>query len=587
MTPNFKEIFGKDVPILSGAIHYFRVHPDYWHDRLSKLAACGFNTVETYVPWNFHEPKEGKFNFSGFGDLPKFIETADKLGLKVIIRPGPYICAEWEYGGFPAWLNQDRNMRLRCAWPPYLEKVRNWFNVLIPKLVPYLSTKGGPVFAMQVENEYGSFGSDKDYLVFLRDLLRELGVDCLLFTSDGPTVQMLTGGTLPDLWMTANFGSNPEGSFETLRAFQPDGPDMCCEFWCGWFDHWGKNHHTRDAADVADVLERMVSKGGSANMYMFHGGTNFGLWSGANVDDKGKYWPTTTSYDYHAPISEAGDMTAAYTACKAVLEKHFGPAPAIKVANTAKKAYGSVKLDKKISIWDNLGTAVKAAAPLTMEELKQEYGYVLYRKTVTLPPVPRGYLTKTGYEMRLSISGLRDRAIIFADGIKLGVLHRNNPHESIEIPLPENDSFRLDILVENMGRVNYGADLGYPCGISGSVRIGYNTLSDWEMYSIPLDSLPGGEGNASAGGPTFYCGTFKADELCDTFLDFSQFSKGVAFINGFNLGRYWEVGPARTLYIPAPLLKVGDNEIVLFETEGLNGSATVELTNEHRWIQIK
>ena len=583
--PNFREFFNKDVPILSGAMHYFRIHPDYWHDRLSKLAACGYNTVETYVPWNLHEPKEGQFCFEGFGDIIRFVETAGKLGLKVIIRPGPYICAEWEYGGLPGWLNRDRNMRIRCAWKPYLGKVRNWFSVLIPKLVPYLCTNGGPVIAMQVENEYGSYGSDKEYLAYLRDLLKELGVNCMLFTSDGPTIQMLTGGTLPDLWMTANFGSNPEKCFDVLRQFQPEGPDMCCEFWCGWFDHWGEEHHTRSAEDVADVLERMVSKGASVNMYMFHGGTNFGFWNGANVDHNGLYQPTTTSYDYHALLSEAGDITPVYEACKAVLEKHFGPAPDIQVANTPKKAYGKVELNQKHSLFDKLGQPVLSVCPLTMEELGQEYGYVLYRKMVELPSVPRSYLTEQGYEMKLSVKGLRDRAVVYVDGEKVGVLYRNNPTETVVLPLPEKDSFRLDILVENMGRVNYGSDMLYPCGISDSIRIGYNTLFDWEIYPLPLNTIPNISGQAEKDTPAFYKGTFEVKEACDTFLKFSNFRKGVAFINGFNLGRYWEEGPAATLYIPAPLLVEGENEIVLFETDGLSGPAEVELTDAHVWIK--
>ncbi|MCL2572387.1 MAG: beta-galactosidase [Defluviitaleaceae bacterium] len=584
MKPDFQKFYGKDIPILSGAIHYFRVHPDYWKDRLMKLRACGFNTVETYVPWNFHEPKEGQFNFDGFGDLPRFIEVAAEVGLKVIIRPGPYICAEWEFGGFPGWLNQDRNMRLRCAWPPYLEKVHNWFNVLIPKITPYLCTKGGPVIAVQIENEYGSYGSDKEYLTYIENLLIQLGVDCLLFTSDGPDIDMLSGGTLPHIWKTANFGSRPEESFANLREFQPEGPDMCCEFWCGWFDHWGEMHHTRDAADVADVLERMVKNGGSVNMYMFHGGTNFGFWNGANKDQNGQYQPTTTSYDYHALLSEAGDTTPVYEACKSVLEKYFGPAPDIKVTNSKKKAYGKVELARYSSIWDNLPEPVKAAAPLTMEELGQEYGYVLYRKEVKLPPVSREFLAKKDYKMELNISGLRDRAVVFIDGKQLGTLYCNNPGEKLAIPLPKDDSFRLDILVENMGRVNYGPDLAYPCGISGSVRIGYNTLFGWEMYSLPLDKLLPQKTNPSDDPAVFYKGTFTVSEVCDTFLDISNFRKGVAYINGFNLGRYWEVGPARTLYIPAPLLKVGENEIVLFETDGLSGEPTIELRDSHVWI---
>jgi len=578
----------KNTQILSGAIHYFRVHPDYWRDRLEKLLACGFNTVETYVPWNFHEPKEGQFQFEGFGDLQRFIETADDVGLKVIIRPGPYICAEWEFGGLPAWLNKDRNMRLRCAWQPYLEKVRNWFSVLIPKFTPYLQTNGGPVIAVQVENEYGSYGNDKEYLAYIKNLLEELGVDCLLFTSDGPTIDMLANGTLPGVWMTANFGSNPEGGFKLLREFQPEGPDMCCEFWCGWFDHWGKNHNTRDASDVADVLERMVKTGASVNMFMFHGGTNFGFWNGANKDENGKYWPTITSYDYHALLSESGDMTPAYYACKAVLEKYFGAAPAIPVADSPKKAYGKVALTKRTSLWEHLGEPVKAAAPLTMEELDQGYGYVLYRKEIELPPVSREFLTQHDYGMELSITGLRDRAVVFIDGEKVGVLYCNNPGEKINLPLPNgSDSFRLDILVENMGRVNYGLDLAYPCGISGSVRIGHGATFGWEMYSLPLDTIPVGTTQTTAACPAFYQGTLEITEACDTFLDFSNFRKGVAFVNGFNLGRYWEIGPAGTLYIPAPLLKIGANEIVLFETDGLNGTAEVEFKTAHKWIEVQ
>jgi len=567
-----------DYPILSGAIHYFRVHPAYWRDRLTKLRACGFNTVETYVPWNFHEPKEGQFQFQGFGDIEAFIQQAQEIGLNVIIRPGPYICAEWEFGGFPAWLNKDKNMRLRCFWPPYLEKVRNWFSVLIPKITPYLCTSGGPVIAVQVENEYGSYGNDKEYLAYLRDLLIELGVDCLLFTSDGWEMPFLDAGTLPDLWKTVNFGSNATAAFKNLRKFQPEGPDMCCEFWCGWFDHWGIPHHTRDATDVAANLEEIVKDGGSVNMFMFHGGTNFGFWNGANtVGEDHKYMPTTTSYDYHALLSEAGDITPVYEACKAVLEKNFGKAPELAVSNSKKMNYGTVTLSERYPLWNQLGTPVISATPLTMEELNQEYGYVLYRKTVAL--------SKECTRLPLKITGLRDRAVIFVDGVKAGVLYRNNPDEILELPLPGDDSFRLDILVENMGRVNYGPYISYPCGISGLVHIGQQALfGGWEMYRLPFDTAPLPQGATSAiEGPALYRGTFYADELCDTFLDVKAFGKGIAFINGFHIGRYWEVGPARTLYIPAPLLCKGENEIILFETDKVP-EPVVELVKEHYWI---
>ena len=585
MTPDFKKYFGKDVPILSGAIHYFRVHPAYWHDRLAKLAACGLNTVETYVPWNLHEPKKGQYSFDGFGDLPAFIETADKLGLKVIIRPGPYICTEWDLGGLPAWLLADRHMRLRCSWPPYLEEVRKWFSVLIPKLVPYLISKGGPIIAMQVENEYGSYGHDKAYLAYIRDLLREFGVDSLLFTADGTGIQYLEGGSLPGLWITANFGSKPDERFKDLRVFQPDGPDMCCEYWCGWFDHWGNKHYTRDAADVARVLEEMVAQGASVNMYMYHGGTNFGFWNGANTDGESRYNSTTTSYDYSAPLSEAGDMTPTYFACKEVLEKHFGKAPEIQVANTKKKAYGAIELASRVSLWNCLGEGRKSPCLLTMDELGQEYGYVFYRTNVSLPQVPRQHLESQNYKQELTISGLRDRATVYVDGKFVGALHRNEPSQVLVLPMPPADrnEFQLDILVENMGRVNYGHEMEYLTGISGFVRIGSNALFDWEIFSLPLQEPMTGKAGAAQDSAAFYHGSFEAETVQDTFLNCSNFKKGVAYINGFNLGRYWEVGPARTLYIPAPLLTHGKNEIVLFETDGLNGPATVELCDSHLW----
>ncbi|MCL2212308.1 MAG: beta-galactosidase [Oscillospiraceae bacterium] len=590
-TPNFKKLFGRDVPILSGALHYFRVHPFYWRDRLEKMAACGLNTVETYVPWNMHEPKEGQFDFEGIADIVKFVETAADVGLKVIVRPGPYICTEWEYGGLPGWLNAIPNMRIRCNWPDFMEKVENYFAVLLPKLVPYLESNGGPIFAMQVENEYGSYGSDKAYLSALRDMMRKYGMDCLFFTSDGTGIDMLKGGTLPDMWATANFGSNPEGAFKAYRAFQPNGPDMCMEFWCGWFDHWIKPRvKFRGAADVANTLERIIKPGGSVNFYMFHGGTNFGFWNGANLDGQ-TYHPTTTSYDYFAPLSEAGDMTDTYYACKEVIERLYGPAPDIKVQNTKKRAYGKVKLGKRHSLWDNLpAPAARAAVPLTFEEIGQELGYVLYRTTVDLPKVSREFLKERGYKQHLKITNLRDRAVVCIDGKRVGSLYRNNPNDTLEIPLPEGkDSFQLDILVENMGRVNYvnhGGIMSYPCGIFGTVSIGITIIYDWETFSLPFDAVPAPKGGECKDSPGFYTAEFNVDGVADTFLDMSGFRKGVVWINGFNLGRFWEVGPAKTLYVPAPILKEGVNQLVIFETDGVDSpTGEVEFVTDHVWVK--
>ena len=273
---------GRPIQIISGAIHYFRVVPEYWHDRLLKLRACGFNTLETYVAWNLHEPRRDQFNFSGICDIERYIRTAAEIGLNVIVRPGPYICSEWDLGGLPAWLLADADMRLRCNYRPYLDAVDSFFDALLPRLTPLQASKGGPIIAMQVENEYGSYGNDKDYLRYLQAGLISRGFEGLLFTSDGASDAMLQGGTLPDVLKVANFGSDPKGQFAKLREHQPEGPLMCGEFWAGWFDHWGEEHHRRDPQEVAGVLDEMLAMGASVNDYMFHGGTNFGFMNGAN-----------------------------------------------------------------------------------------------------------------------------------------------------------------------------------------------------------------------------------------------------------------------------------------------------------------
>ena len=338
---------GKPVRLLSGAIHYFRVVPDYWRDRLLKLKACGLNTVETYVAWNLHEPEPGEYNFSGMVDLVSFIETAGELGLYVIVRPGPYICAEWEFGGLPWWLLQDPTMRVRCFHRPFLEKVDRYFDVLIPKLVPLQCTQGGPIIAMQVENEYGSFGNDLRYLEHLKDALRKRGVDVLLFTSDGPSDLLLQGGTMPFIFKTVNFGSSPKEAFAKLKEYQPDKPLVCMEYWNGWYDQWGEEHRTRPPEEAAAVLDEMLQLGASVNFYMFHGGTNFGFYNGAGCREK--YLPTVTSYDYDAPVSESGDLTEKYFQVRDVIAKYAPVDPDLLPQPIPKKAYGKVELTPQAS----------------------------------------------------------------------------------------------------------------------------------------------------------------------------------------------------------------------------------------------
>lgn len=576
LTMNKKQYLldGEPFRILSGAIHYFRVVPEYWEDRLLKLKACGFNTVETYIAWNVHEPGEGQYNFEGLGDVVKFIELAGQLGLHVIVRPSPYICAEWEFGGLPAWLLKDSDMQLRCMDDAYLAKVDRYYDQLIPKLVPLLSTNGGPILAVQVENEYGSFGNDTAYLKYIRDGLINRGVDVLLFTSDGPTDEMLLGGTIDGVHATVNFGSRVAESVGKFREYRPNEPLMVMEYWLGWFDHWMEPHHVREAADVAGVLDEMLEADGSVNLYMFHGGTNFGFYNGANHINT--YEPTVTSYDYDALLTEWGDITEKYEAVRSVLGKH-GIEPGCPLpAPIPKYSYGKVELTDSGTLFsqlDQLSTPVEQTSLQPMEKYDQAYGFILYSTWVKGPRV----------KQQLHIQDVRDRAQIFVDGKFLGVVERWNP-QSLEISIPKEGA-RLDIFVENMGRVNYGPLLRDSKGITQGVRLDNQYQSNWTIRTFPLvpESLSSVQYeknvtyNKQANEPIFHKGFFEVEKIGDTFLRFDGWGKGVAWVNGFNLGRYWDIGPQRALYVPGPLLRKGRNEIVLFE---LHGSA------EHRFVTL-
>ncbi|WP_442604352.1 glycoside hydrolase family 35 protein [Paenibacillus sp. KN14-4R] len=553
---------GKPVQLISGAIHYFRVLPAYWEDRLLKLKACGFNTVETYVAWNIHEPKKGEFQFEGMTDLVRFIEMAGDLGLHVIVRPSPYICAEWEFGGMPAWLLADPGMRLRCYHKPFLDHVDAYYDVLLPKLVPLLCTNGGPIIAMQIENEYGSYGNDIKYLNHLKESMIQRGIDVLLFTSDGPEDFMLQGGMVPDVLETVNFGSRPLEAFEKLKEYQSDKPLMCMEFWNGWFDHWSKEHHTRDADEVAQVFEAMLAAGASVNFYMFHGGTNFGFYNGANYADK--YAPTITSYDYDVLLDESGEPTDKFYKVRDVISK-FVDLPELKLpVQMPKRCYGEVSFTQQVGLFDSLhvlSSPIQCTCPETMEALGQDYGFILYTTHVSGPR----------QETELILQDVHDRALIFLDGQYLGVIERWNPQDQIHLAIPAGGA-TLQILVENMGRVNYGPFLKDQKGITEGARLGNQFLYDWTIHTLPLNDLSRlnfGENNTDVQAqPTFYRGNLQVDVPGDTFIKLSGWTKGVVYVNGFNLGRYWEVGPQQTLYVPAPLLREGENEIVLFELHG-------------------
>lgn len=559
---------GQPLQLIAGAMHYFRVHPDYWADRLRKLAYLGCNALETYVAWNVHEPRPGRFDFTGWQDLPRYLDLAAEQGLMVIVRPGPYICSEWDLGGLPSWLLADPAMQLRCHYPPYLEAVDRFLDALMPRIVPLQASQGGPIVAMQVENEYGSYGNDKAYLAHLRDGLRARGYEGLLFTSDGPGDFMLEGGTLPDVHKVANFGSNPAGAFAKLREWQPTGPLMCGEFWNGWFDHWGEPHHTRPPEDAARVLDEMLGMGASVSLYMFHGGTNFGFFNGAN-HGKG-YEPTINSYDDDAPLTEAGDYAPKYRLFREVIGKvrplPAGPEP----PETPKRAYGTVTLTARADLRDNLdrlATPVQRPTPDPMEYVGQDFGFILYRTTVVGPRD----------EMPIVLQDCHDRAQVFVDGEYRGVIYRNDTEPQVVTAFGPGPH-QLDLLVENMGRVNYGFHLHDRKGITVGARHGQQFLYGWTIYPLPLDHLTGlvFSDETPLTGPAFFRGRFTVDEPADTFLALPGWTKGVCWLNGHNLGRYWEIGPQRTLYVPAPLLRQGENELIVLELHG-SDRETVEL----------
>ena len=552
----------KHFQILSGAIHYFRTVPEYWYDRLLKLKQCGFNTVETYTCWNLHEPFEGEYNFTGILDLARFIDTAAELGLYCIIRPGPYICAEWDFGGLPSWL-LNYNIPLRCMDETFLEKEKRYLDKIFEIVRPRLLTNGGNIIMLQVENEYGSYGNDHEYIRYLAEYYRESGIDVPLFTSDGPSDFYFGGGTVEGVLATGNFGSDYKTAFDFIKKKRPNQPLMCAEFWEGWFDSWYDPHHRREPDDVAELVDGMLTSGGNVNLYMFCGGTNFGFTNGANMYDK--YTVTITSYDYDAALTECGDLTDRYFKLRAVAEKHFGRLPELTVTNTNKKSYGKLKMTEcaeLLSNLDNISSPVFSANALSMERLGVDFGFSLYR-------------TKIDYAINgeLIIPLLRDRALIFINGEYVGVKERDRQNDKVFIDNRDGEVTTIDILVENMGRVNYGQTMDdNNKGLVGGAFIGQQRLFGWTIYPLPMTNLStlGFSTLTAASQACFLKSTLNIDETpCDTFVRLDGFHKGFVVVNGFNVGRYWnDAGPQKTLYVPAPILKEGENEIIVFELHG-------------------
>jgi len=603
---------GRPHRIVSGSVSYFRVLPAQWRDRLEKLKALGCNAAEVYVPWNLHEPAPGQFRFDGRRDLPGFLSLCRDMDIDVLLRPGPYICAEWDFGGLPWWLlRRSDPVPLRSADEEFLGHVEAWWcRGLLPRVEPFLAANGGPVLAMQVENEYGYWGRDAAYLEGLRDMLRRAhGPACpLLFTSDGtfwPDLQ--ANGGVEGALRTANFGSEPATRLAELRQALPKGPLCNMEFWVGWFDAWGsmagKSYRAPD--DVAQTLRETLSAGASVNFFVFHGGTSFGFCgAGANLSNAGQYEPQVTSYDYGGLLDEAGDVTDKYLRCREVLadflvrpellQREFSRAARLP-ASPPLELEASLSLEAALpALAEEVPTAT-SSMPLSAEQLGCGYGYVLYS---TMAPV------RSKLPLRLGDQAVRDFASVMADGRVLGTVYRNDSSPgSREFALPEECS--IDILVELMGRVNFGpAMLGERKGLVGtdSVRLGspftgpLRAVLGWRCQALPMGEaalarLPWGAGQDAeatrgrwARGPRFFLYALYVSRPADGFLRFDGFRKGFACVNGFNLGRYWEVGPQLSLYVPGPLLRRGRNEVLVFDIDSPgDGAPRLRVVPEAVW----
>lgn len=547
---------GKPFTIIAGAMHYFRVHPDDWEDRIEKARLMGLNTIETYVAWNQHAPTEDVFDTTGQLDLHRYLGLIHAAGMRAIVRPGPFICAEWDNGGLPAWLFKDPNVGIRRNEPRYLAAVERYFDHVLPILAQAQIGQGGPVIAVQIENEFGAFGHDPEYLRHLVRLTRQHGINVPLLTVDQPTD--LAAGSLPELHRTASFGSRAAERLAVLREHQPTGPLMCGEFWNGWFDRWGAHHHTTSPESSAEELDTLLSMGASVNIYMFHGGTNAGFTNGAN--DKGIYEPTVTSYDYDAPLDEAGDPTDKYHAFREVIAK-WAHVPDELPQRRKPRPSGTIEMQPTESLFsysDRTSAWERYEELPTADDIGHYRGYLRYR--TALPSGPEALLT---------VTEVRDRARVIADGDCIGVLARELHDTSLVIPA---ETRCLELLVEDMGRVNYGPRLGEAKGLIGPILLNGRELTGWDVQPVRLDlvnEIPPATMSAQpvSLGPALHRSHFSLSKPHDLFLDLSLWGKGTAWVNGYHLGRFWRRGPQRTLYIPRPVTRNEDNELLILEEE--------------------
>jgi beta-galactosidase len=546
---------GKPFLIKAGEMHPARIPHEYWADRLKMMHAMGLNTVSIYVFWNQHEPREGQFDFSGNANVAEFVRLAQKEGLWVMVRPGPYCCAEWEFGGYPWWLLKDGELKVRCQDPKFLARAESFFKKLAEQLAPLQVTRGGPIIMIQVENEYGSYGKDHEYMGKIRDMQRAAGFDVPQFTSDGGG-HMMAGGSLPDVLPGLNGGSGPN-IMKEIGKYRPTGPWFVPEFYPGWLDHWGEKHAQVGIPGLVRNTEWKLTNNVSLCYYMVHGGTSFGFMNGANYG--GHFQPQPTSYDYDAPMDEAGRPTKKFFALREVFARYLAPGETMPDVPAPVKTIEipAIQFAETAPLLRNLGQPVKSERPLDFETLDQGYGYVLYRTKISGP-----------VDATLAIKDPRDYAVVMVDGKRVAVLDRRHKQDATPVKIAAK-SATLDILVENGGRINYGGEIPRNHkGITESVSLGDRELTGWEMFKLPFDSVAGlkfAPARADIAAPFVARGSFELAEVGDVFLDMRGWGKGIVFVNGHNLGRFWYIGPQQTLYCPGVWLRKGKNEIVVLE----------------------
>ncbi len=554
-------LHGKPFRIWSGEMHFQRIPRIYWRDRLLKAKAMGLNTVATYVFWNALEPRPGQWDFSGNNDLAAFLRLAQDVGLYVFIRPGPYACAEWDFGGLPAWLLAKPGIKVRCSDPDYLRAALKYVRKLAAVIAPFQVNRGGNVLMLQVENEYGSFGNDRAYLTALRDAWRAGDIRIPLSTGDGATPYMLEAGSLPGCVVGLDPGSNA-GDFAQAKRARPDVPAFCSEYYPGWLTHWGEKWQRVDTVELLRDLEWLIENKKSWNLYVLHGGTNWGFYAGANFSDT--YQPDVTSYDYDAPIREDGSLTPKYWAIRRLLARYQpgeaalpappAPLPQIEIPDIAMQNY--------CSVFNQLPKPMQSSQPKPMEQFGQYFGFILYRTQLT------GH-----HSGKLTLTDLHDYALVYLDGQYIGALDRSQKQQTIDLPKTDPPARQLDIFVEGMGRINYGQRLLDPKGITDRVTLNGMTLMNWQVFNLPMETKfieslrPDDRSPWRTQPGQFFKGAFNLSTLGDTYLDLSGWHKGVVWVNGHNLGRYWNIGPQQRLFLPAAFLRLGANEVIVFDLQ--------------------